>query len=1200
MTSIVSGNGSTTNYQTFDDTQLQQATKNLEAQSTDTINSAAPLSTLNYVEAYVNPAGKVQLPQPTTNQASSPEQAMKNLQSMRSSANGKASSMESQLTSALGNQKVYYSAVEDQISQLTDAQLQELAYQPGMTDEALKGEVSYAVTHPDVDVPDNVRQIANIIAASALESAQQTLGPDWTPTSVAWVQDANIMMSAQGYFSDAVSDIPGLTPGEIQELHFAMENPDAVNSLSPRLKAIFQQVMGKVNTSMQKNVGAPPNWSFPSDGESATSLSSAFDCKFKLALHHQVNEGKVTQDQARLLEALHYNPNADVPNAGQLKAQLANIENGVLGELQKSWGFPSGYRPSPCTQNREAVLNGAYQSAFNTQLNNITPPLSADEKAAIRAAQGGTGPSGLSPELQEIADKVKAMATNDVIDMLGLPKNWTPNAGEVTAPSTSSSPIEGPIVKGLMQNADELVAAGQKTMKNMPETAATNQYMVFLTALGGALAAFSEMLTISQIAQVGLSKVASEMQLDQKMNQIEKQRKALDEMKEKQEAQKGGFVGALMNCLTWICNILLVIVTCGAALGLIIAAAAQGRDMASLDLVSYSFEIAAKAFGKPLGTWIMVIGFVVMWIIASLLAPFTFGASLAIQVMMTAIVLIDIYAGNGTIVTEILLACGIPETAAMIISMVICIIVSIIIDLIISAVIEVCTAGSGTAATVALWTAEIGLFVAKVSASIARVVTKVVNAIMDFIKLFSCVLKALKAVKAILKGLQELGELALDFMKGMKDGMVAGVKAAGKRANSIGKGIGKAGKAVAKSGDNFAENLADTGLAKMVGKGVDKLKESDAITTIKSAVEGLAEKQIVVKSRRAISVIAEKLAENFAFKNWDIVKEFKETLTSVKEFLVELKNIGDVEYHAAKVQQLKELKQTMSLLKTARNAEKTEDSMRDLTKLEEQLDNILNGIPTGNDAGKAKPLKESDKVLADKISAWNNLHKSEGEFNEAKAARDGVEGVSRGGDTRLGRMAHSLKSNLNPKNWDVVEAFKSTPEEQLAKAKKHQKALESIDRTSLSASEQSVHDAEEAAAKEAVEKLEAKMPAELRYREAKEASDQAIEKYEEVFDSSYMDVILKAKIIVEQVFQGISAAQGIQTNVLQGQIAMIKAEMEAYKTQADYYMQRFALLASDMQDSATEIGEQIGNIAENIQQIYSSNSRTMSQLAMAA
>lgn len=1170
MTSIVNGNGSTANYQTYDDIQLQQATKTLDPSTTDTIDSVASPHTLglDYVDPYITGPGKVQLPQPASNQATTMGQIVNGLKNIQGGARTNAESLQQGITEGLNNQAIFYQAAQNQLQNIPKEDLQNLAYQPGMSDEAIRDEVLYAMMHPEASVPDNVRTLASQIYSNALNSAQQTLGAEWNPSSFAWVQDAGIMMAMQSGFDDAVAGMTNLSKDDIAQLHFAMENPDAVDALSPQLKAIFHKIMGKVQSQVQANYGIPNGWSFPQMGGSPVGLSAAFDYSFNKAIQDLVNGKKITEKQGRQLEALHYNQDADVPNASTLKKMLGSIENNVLSDLQKQWGFPPGYRPPTEASSREAMLNLEYEANFNQQLKNYSPPLTAEQQMLIRNAQGLPPPSQLSPELEAISNSVKTAALADLIEAYGLPQNWSPKVGTISNPNVINS--ESMLLKGLMKHAQETVDIGQKTVNSLPQTSTGNLYMAFLTAVASALSKFGEILTQSQVAQASIGKVLTQMRLDEQLNKIEKQQKALKEMEKMQkQAQKGGLGGFLMKVLTWTVNIILVVVTCGAALGLIIAAAVQGENMGSLDLITYSFKVANQVLGKPLGSWMLMIGYVAMIIITSLLAPFTFGLSLVVQAMLIAVVLVDIYVGNGSVVTNCLEACGVPENVAMIISMVVCIVVSIIIDIIVSVVIEVFTAGAGTEVTVALWAAEATLLVAKATTTIANALMKIAEVVIKIVRMLGVVGRIIeKIAEVVMQTIKALVGLLKEFI----EAMINSVKYAARKAGELSDTIGSA---VARKTARASERL---------GQISERLSETAIVRGLKR-----------VGNTRVIKMVT----DQFSIKSWNIVKELKETATEYQDMLKGLSRLTDVEYQQAKVAKLEELEKVMKELKAARSSANYTADSEEMIALNKKFDEVLQAERiVKNEHGEEEIIRGVeyyDRGLGTKMKAWNKMHETEKAYEIAKS------------EHRLNQAASGVKTT----RWEKIkETFSldfitELSEDVTHSAEKKQLQAAELKFAQLQEREAlgGIQEADRAAfnAEKDLAEQEMKLArSNLKYKTAQEDLDRAMDEKMELFDINVMDYLIRAKDVVTNGIAAVSAFDGINRNYMEGKIAMLKAAMEAYETEMEFFLQSLKNMITRLQQSVTSLGQDFANVAKAIQQLYKTNSQTMTQLSMAA
>lgn len=1131
MTSIVSGGGSSAEFQTYDDVQLKQATQNLDHQPRDTVSSASPTHSLGdaYLDAYVNPPSKVELPTPTSTAMPSQEVMVDRLMALREAANGNTQTLTKNVIKMTEDQKVFYEAMNSHINALSAAQLQEIAYQPGMSKEAIQEQIIFAMLHPDAEVPENVRTLANQVYTTSLADAQQQLGPAWTPVSLEWAMDAGIMLNMQNIFDGVVK---GLNIGneEADQLRFAMENPEAASSLSPKLQAIFKQVMGKVQKQAQFQMGLPSGWQVPKQEDSGiTSLTANFDQRFSAAVQKMVDEGKITESQSRQLETLHYNPDADVPDAAKLKGMVKDIETPILKELQKLWGFPPDYRPAPGASSHDATINALYMSSFDKLLNNASPPLSEEQKALIRAAQGGNGPV-LSPALQAVSDKIKGMAVAEMKATYGLPDDWAAPIAAIPNFSTAASSHE--TLSAILNHGKETLAAGQKLLEGMPNTELKNTYMVFLSLCATSLAKLAEALTITSITQSKISHVLSEMRLDQSINKIKKEQRALEKMRKEQESQQKTGIGAIFtNIINWVINIVLIVVTLGTAIALIVDAAEHGKDLGSLSLVNYAFEVANRIVGKPLGTWLLVLLVIAIAILA-LLSPIF----LVLLIVVVAVVLVDVWLGNGDIVTNLLLAVGFDETTAAILSMVICMIIGIVIDIILSVLIEVCTLGTGTEVTVALWTAKIAMYTAKVVTFIVRIVTTIISKIVAVCRLVGTILKTImKVVQAVVKAIMKLIDLAMQTIKTI---IAAAKKIAQEAADAV--------KTVIKTSVKKATTLADDIMEAAIKKTATKLgKESAELT---EEVAQNAAVKFMKKSVNKAGKLCKKCGLDKAGK-W-VKKEVKSAFTSSGDDLVEsevkvakssydklvdsIQNLGDVKRQEEKIEKLKDLQSTMQDLKSLeKKMEKAQDATQyegEYKALKNTLNDIIEGVKDAEGNVIEKGVKDFDEGLGNKVVAWEKLHESEKNFKLAKMEFKAAKNVGR----------------------ETIE-------------------------------EEADYQAKKAA-----------------YKSAEEINDKAQEEVNKLFEEGMIDYVIKAKEVVGSAMNAINNIQGIQNNLLEAKLARLKAALEAYLTEMDFMIKLLKDTAARLMESVTALGNDISDIGKQIRHLYQSNSQTMTALSMAA
>lgn len=1147
MTSIVNGGGSTANFETtYDDVQLKEATNHLDVNTKDTTASIAPAGVLGvgYSNPYVSPSAKVMLPQPTADSGKlNYSSLVTGLKEASKSMQGKGIAQANQLANGASEQKTFYSGLNTQIKNLTDAELKGLEYQPEMTPDEVRGQLLFAALHPEMEVPANVRVLADQVYQTSLSNTQQEIGqPNWNPASLGWVQDSGIMMHMQTLFQEAAGNVSGLSKEDKAQLHFVMENPKAFESLSPELKEIFKQVMGSVHMQAQKMHGIPDSWQFPSDEEDAMGLSSMFDSKIEHTLSKLVDKDKLSKKEAAQLSSLHYDPNASFPDGDKLKAKLAILEKKVLAQLQEQWGFPPGYRPPTNSSDRTKTLNISYQSTFDKALKAYSPPLTEKEAAEIRAAQASTDQASLSPELQKASSAIKALATQKVISEYGLSAEWSPEVGAIIGDSdlSPSNPILGNILKALFEHKK----IAEKTVASLPEGQMKAGYMVFLSVIGSALAKLAEVLTRSQVAQANISKTLSQTKLDQELTKIKHQMDAFKEMQEKQE--KGGFMGFLSNAMNWIMNAVVFVFCAPLAIATMVDAAQNGQDLASLNMIDQTFVIANRELGKPLGSWVVMLAtlvIVVVLLVVAIVVTVASGGLLGLPAFalllgpIMAVLLIDTCYGGGSYLTNSLEAFGIPPMAAMIITMIVGVILSIIVDIIICAVIFVATAGVGTEVIIGIIGAQIAAWAGQAAAATATAVVQATIVVIEF------VIAAVQALGKIGEAIAMLMRVVFNIIKAVIKMVIDTVKFVVKTLMKLAELLQKLISAIKDACKALLNELLESAAA-LAARLTEKLTEKLATNlpeTIAKATSWVGE-----KVTKALEKAAQKFAENAATYTEKSAKTFEE----VKDIAVNISKSFS-----------KTKEDVLQIAKDFRNAVdavddgKTVAEMREATAIwkagkQTQIDNLKDLKGSYSEFSQATKSRDTQRIQ-DATEEINKLIDSVADSNPALARR-----MTAKVDMEVQRVSYEIaKDNLKAAKEGAQTGANATSD--ITKAK--------------------------AVLKECTENL-----------------DKAVSKFGETEMDSWTSYILKTKNFVKHSFDATQSLTQVQTNILQGQMAMLKAAMDAYNTQIEYMIKLLTDMISRLLSGVTSLGEDISSIGKQIQQLYKSNSQTMSSLSTAA
>lgn len=349
--------------------------------------------------------------------------------------------------------------------------------------------------------------------------------------------------------------LAGLPKEIADKLRFAHNNPEAAKNLSPELKAMLNSFEGEVTTQLRQEYGFTAEWKgVPVDNADFNKgITNQFDETFENEVNNLKDSGQITDQQAQQLRNLHYGL-ADKTTADPKLANIfENLENAAASAIRDQYGADVSFQPKADTTYYTAVINGHYQEAFQKALDGYNPPLSAADKALVIKSFTNPGDPTIPANIKQIAQAIQAAAVKSVIDEFALPPTWVP---------TVSSPV--PVLSGglkMAQNAlsmiKEVSAAAQEMISKMPDGPDKLTYLDFLKIIGAAINKLQDLLYALQTSDSIRSKELGKGKLDTALNQIAKQQKQADEVKEKM--RKMAALGPLKALFEWLIKLIMII-----------------------------------------------------------------------------------------------------------------------------------------------------------------------------------------------------------------------------------------------------------------------------------------------------------------------------------------------------------------------------------------------------------------------------------------------------------------------------------------------------------------------------------------------------------------------------------------------------------------------------------------------------------------
>ena len=444
----------------------------------------------------------------------------------------------------------------------------------------------------------------------------------------------------------------GVAPEEANQLIFANYYPEYATTLSPQLKALLTKFQEEAAKQANKGTDLPQGWKPPTDNsEFAETLSSNFSKAFEQALaqHPELSQDQVATLRTMLYMAGAQIPNADsLKNLFNTLKQQATGELQQKYNLPPN--FPLTLNTDMYNQMLVGAYRSFFQQALD---NHQPPLTAQQKALIQKLIENPKLASSVPPEIQALAEEIQTLSLSQIQDRFGLPKTWVPGTKKLTSPlldpkmqklaqkgldqakemyvkvaqmfgltpnsetqdpdsqsvnslltsfaSISSdeggqdSPKTAGAATGSSQGASAASLSGLGPLGNLSSLSGLLQgtekelYMDYLKVIGIAIQKVQEMIYKIQGASSESAKELSAAKLDMELNSLEKQRKQLEEMREKRD--KGVDLGPLNDILDWSSKIMMV------AIAIALAPATGG-----MSLIFVTAFLMDDTISKELGT----------------------------------------------------------------------------------------------------------------------------------------------------------------------------------------------------------------------------------------------------------------------------------------------------------------------------------------------------------------------------------------------------------------------------------------------------------------------------------------------------------------------------------------------------------------------------------------------------------------------
>lgn len=512
----------------------------------------------------------------------------------------------------------------------------------------------YAVFHPKKKYQPQLEKLA----ASIRQKAVAKSGVDINENFVDLADEASNVFY-QGCFEVAVRSAD-ISDEEKKQIFFAHDIPEAADLLPPKLRAILKEAEASALIELTDEIGVPPDWPIPRDGEFKAKLAQEFSAQASQVLSKMETDGQISMQEYNELRTLLFIPESKAPNAQQSK-QLQDILQTVTAQLKKDFGVPDGFNLTPDSTLFKNMLNGTFFLEFKKQLH--SQALSPEDMAAIEEALvNPAAAEALPPELKTIFDSLKAAALNKLKSLYGLDSSWMPDPEALASAATRTKTQNFMVRQGAIDQAFEAVETGREILNALKSNDPSYKVLSnYLDAVSSALIGLQEQLSINSVADSGLATSLTQIEKDSKLSQLEQRRTDLQKVMEKQK--KMASMGPLKVLFQWLVMITLMVFCAPVGVALLLNSFVKNivDHNGKLDFGQFMKMELIQDMGKSLTAFGKQIGGELGKTIASIATTLSV---VLISAVCPAALLVDIMFGDGLLLKEFINALPISKQLA--------------------------------------------------------------------------------------------------------------------------------------------------------------------------------------------------------------------------------------------------------------------------------------------------------------------------------------------------------------------------------------------------------------------------------------------------------------------------------------------------------------------------------------------------------
>lgn len=270
--------------------------------------------------------------------------------------------------------------------------------------------------------------------------------------------------------------------------------------------------------------------------DDALMRGSAYDDDFETSLSKLADSQNLTPKQVNQLRLMHYAPaGTTLPTDASLKALLKQVETQANELFQATFG-PGASLPKPSSSYFSNILNGAFVVALRKKIDQLAPPLTAEQRKYIDAYLTNPEDPGIPKDVRDTFKKFLAPtikgARDSVITEFNLDPTWQPTVKTIAPPNGVQSKLLQDAQNGI-DNAKDMLNHMKDMVDHMPPGPDKVSAQNFILHVSSQLNKLQEAIYASQIAQSKADQKLTNLKMEQQLADIAQQNDAAQQEQNK-------------------------------------------------------------------------------------------------------------------------------------------------------------------------------------------------------------------------------------------------------------------------------------------------------------------------------------------------------------------------------------------------------------------------------------------------------------------------------------------------------------------------------------------------------------------------------------------------------------------------------------------------------------------------------------------